>query len=472
MKSPFFQTIAMALFAVVASGVAASFYPWPEPVVESEVVGKPLFESYDTTAVRSIRITEFNADRNGLDRMVLRRSGEKWIIPDRKQFIASNARQISAAANSLNDAEVLDEKTDEQQAYLEYGVVDPDEYQSTPDRSALGKKIILEDRNGKPLASLIVGAMLKDDPSKLKHFVRIPGQPSVYVIDFNPLALSTDFRSWVDSNLFTLSPQVPIEKILIEDYRSDPKLGAASVQPRYRAALKVGQQGLDLISVEEGGLDGKWTNIGLSQKMSQQVQSVYNQIGNIQFSDVRRKNDQLTKLLKAPKQDANDSLFDSLTPLGFLKTGFENLNYVFESAGGDVSVSTKDGFVVTLYIGSIADKANADDLELSYYVLTCAGVDESILPEPEKPEPNDDSDIAEKEEKAYLRLVEQRKQAIQAVQLRAKEYNQRNAEWIYIVSENVIDNIRPDLDLRSASPSSPSSKIGDALKVSPAETEK
>ena len=185
MKTPFVQTMVMALVALIASGVAASFYPWPEPVVESEIVGKPLFEPYDTTAVRSIKISEFNEDRNALDRMVLRRSGEKWIIPENKNYIASNARQISAAANALNEVLVLDEKTDEQQAYLEYGVVDPDEYQKTPNRSALGAKIILEDRNGKSLASLIVGKALKDDPTKLKHFVRIPGQPNLYVIDFN-----------------------------------------------------------------------------------------------------------------------------------------------------------------------------------------------------------------------------------------------------------------------------------------------
>ena len=472
MKSPFIKTVVMALFAVLASGVAASFYPWPEPVVESEIVGKPLFESYDTTSVRSIRITKFNDDRNALDRMSLRRSGEKWIIPDHKNFIATNARQISAAASSLNEALVLDEKTDEQQAYLEYGVVDPDEYQNTPNRSALGKKIVLEDRNGKSLASLIVGARLKDDPSGLKHFVRIPGQPSVYVIDFNSLALSTDFRSWVDPNLFALSPQMPIEKILIENYKLDPKIGLASVQLNYRATLNVGQQGINLLLIEDGGADGKWTKAETTPAMGQRIQSVGSQLGNIQFSDVRRQNDQLTKLLKTPNESANDVFLDALKPLGFFRKGFKNSNYVFDSAGGNVSVETKDGLVVTLYIGTIADKSNANELELSYHVIACAGVDKSILPEPDKPVPNDDSEVAEKEKKAYLRLVEQRKSDIKAAQVRAAEYNQRNAEWIFIVSESVIENIRPDLDLNSAKPTGSPSTVGDAPKVSPAEPKK
>jgi len=63
MKSPFVKTLIFALLAVVVSGVAAAFYPWPERVVESEMVGKPLFESYDTSAVFKIRILKFDPAR-------------------------------------------------------------------------------------------------------------------------------------------------------------------------------------------------------------------------------------------------------------------------------------------------------------------------------------------------------------------------------------------------------------------------
>lgn len=469
MKLPLVKTLVMALIAMIASAVAASFYPWPEPVVESEIVGKPLFESYDTTAVRSIRITRFNDDLNGLDRMILRRSGEKWVVPERKKFIASNALQIAAAANSLNEVVVLDEKTDEQQAYLEYGVVDPDEYQNTPNRSALGTKIILDDRNGKSLASLIIGTPLKDDPRRLKHFVRIPGQPSVYVIDFNPLALSTDFKDWVDSNLFQLSNRMPVNEILIDDYRFDEKSGPQSRRSIYRAAISVDQQGLRLASVKSPDGDGEPVEIEVTPELNQQVQVVSGQLANIQFSNVLRKNSELAKVMRSPdKKNIASSQFDLLKPLGFFKAGFEMATFDFESVGGEVSVTTADGLVTTLYIGTIAAKTNADELELSYNVMLVAGVDESILPEPVKPEPNDDPEIAEKEEKEYLRKIEQRKEAIKAVQVRASEANQRHADWIYIVSENVIENIRPDLDLSSTAAAN---RVRDESSTRPADTE-
>jgi hypothetical protein len=84
MKSPTQITLIMGVLAAVVSAVAAFFYPWPEPVVENDMVDKPLFEEFDASSVRSISITKFDADRNQLDRMDLRRSGEKWLIPAKK----------------------------------------------------------------------------------------------------------------------------------------------------------------------------------------------------------------------------------------------------------------------------------------------------------------------------------------------------------------------------------------------------
>ena len=383
MKSPLIKTLVMAVAAAVASGVAAFYYPWPEPVVASAIVGKPLFEPYDSTSVRSIRIVRFSAERNGLDQILLRRSGEKWIVPAHKNFIANNTSQIAAAANSLIDRIVLDETTDEQQAYLDFGVVDPDDYESTPNRSALGTKIVLEDRNRRELASLIVGRSLKNDPTGLKHYVRVPGQPNVYVIEFEQRALRTEFKSWVDPNLLQLSNQWPINKIVIENYRIDPTFqDAADPQRIYRAELNVVRQQLNLLSVKVAGDNGDWEKIGLTPAIRNQFQVIGSQIGAIQFSDVQRKNRELAKVFKAPKDGVNDSVFDSLRPFGVFKTGFKNSTFEFDSVGGEVSVETVDGVVASLHIGSIAENSDADNLQLSRYVIVCAGVDESMLEEP------------------------------------------------------------------------------------------
>lgn len=448
MKSPFFRTLVMAAFAALASIIAAYYYPWPEKVVVSAIVDTPLFESYDSSSVRSIRIVKFSAEKNGLDQILLRRSGEKWIVPSKKNFIATNAAQIAAAANSLIDRTVLEETTDEQQAYLEYGVVDPIEYQSNPNRSALGTKIILEDRNRRELASLIVGARPKSDRTGLKHYVRVPGQPSVYVIEFDRRALSTDFKSWVDPNLLQLSNQSPINRIQIENYRIAPESKDASKrQLNYRARFGVAQQKLGLMSVEAGGKEGNWTKVGITPEVNQQLQVLGTQIGAIRFSDVIRKSKEVAKLLKSPNKDADQKPLDSLRQYGFFNVGFENASFDLDSEGGEISVQTGDGVVVTLWIGSLAKSADSGNLLLSRHVMVLAGVDESILPEPKKPAANSDAEAAEKSEKAYLRAVEARKTKLKSAYLRASEFNQKNADWIYVVSDDVIDKIRPEVNL-------------------------
>ncbi len=463
MKSPLIKTLVMGLVALIASAVAAAFYPWPEPIVVSAVVGKPLFESYDTGSVRSIQITKYNDERNGLDQMSLRRSGEKWIIPDRKKFVASNPLQITLAANSMIDRLVLQETTDEQQRYSEFGVVDPGDYQNNPNRSGLGTKIILENRNGQDLASLIVGKQLKDDPTKLKHFVRIPGQPNVYVIDFNASALNTDFKSWVDPNLFQFVFPLKKIEVEIENYRINPeKIGASPKELHSRVALSISEQGVRLVSVDAPGADGQWQRVGMSTEINDLIQAVAGQMGNVQFTDVRKKSEELAALFKKPAPNADASLIGSLMPLGFVRSGFENGTYDFDSVGGEVAITTDDAVVVTLNIGTLADKTSSDDNQLSYYALMTAGVNEALIPEPEIPKSTGD---ANEDEKAFLRLVKARDEKVKSANTRASEINQLHADWVYVVAENVIENLRPDVDLSSAKP------VAKPV-ATPAETEK
>ena len=465
MNNPSIKTLVMVILAVVSSGIAASFYPWPERVVESEMVGKPLFDSYDTTAVRAIEIEKFNADKNEIEKIQLERDGEKWVLLQNRKYVASNARQVSAAANSLTEILVLEEKTEDQQDHFEYGVVDPEDHLTQPNRSGLGTKIILEDRNGKPLGKLIVGANLKDDPSGKKRFVRVPGQPSVYVVDFDPNALATDFERWVDPNLFQLA-NVPVEDIQVTDYRLSPNQGVESEALNYRATLNVGQNGgtlskLDLANGKE------WKPSQISTKMQGQAQSVFRQLPTISFSGVLRKNNEMQKLFESPTADSDATVLKSLEEFGFYKVGFANGVFQFKSSGGEVSVTTKDGLKVTMYIGGLANRSSEEDLELSYYVLFNSEVDASVFPVPQNPKGDDDSEVDEQANKDYLKKVADRTSALKAANLRAAAFNRLRAEWVYVVPESVINGVRPDLDFSSLRPSNPASAIGDLLKVKP-----
>ncbi len=447
MKSPYFTTGIMVLLAAATMIVAAIFYPWPERVVESDMVGNPLFE-YDTSAVRSISIARFDADRNGVDRIDLRRSGEKWIIPARKNFIATNAEQISRVVNSLNNCTVLENRSNAQQDHVDFSVVDPVEYASSTNRSSLGTKIVLEDRNKRELASLIVGSSLRNESSQqqLKHFVRIPGQPNVYVVEINPGVLSTDFTRWVNANLLGLSNQTPVNSIEINNYRIDPEqILTEDKNWEYQATLDVKSKKYKLMVPQPGSSTLVETEI--TPDNIQQLNSLGAFLGNIRFTDVQRKTSAAAKILKKPAgQDDVSGALDSLQKFGFAKTGFDD-GFQFNAVGGEVLLRTDEGLVFSIFIGSLVDSVNAGDLTLNHYVMLYASVDESLLPAPEAPVDEEGNGQTDQERKAYLREVEKRKEKIKSANMRASDFNQSFANWYYIVSEDVVTGLRPDLTI-------------------------
>jgi hypothetical protein len=445
MNKPLAKTFLMGLIALVTSGIAAFFFPWPEPVVESAAVGKPLFEEYETSAVRSMRIMQYNDDKGEVERIIVRRRGQKWVIPSRKEFIANNVAQYTASANCLNERTVLEEQTDNQQDHLEYGVIDPIDFSKTSNPSGLGKKIILEDRQGRVIANLIVGRRVKDD--KTKHYVRIPGQPTVYVCEFDPRAVETDFGAWVDPNLFDLTGEVPVNEIAVENYRLDPKNLKKKTQMAYRATMSVGRQQLNLRTLSVGGSNGEWKKIPFTQNASDLLQKFAGQMLKLPFTNVQRKSAEMARALEAPKADQNTNVFAKLAGLGFVSTGYENESFQFDGAAGEVRIETMDGVSVTMYIGDISKERADSNFQVSRYVMLCAGVNEKALPMPIEPEYSKDAEKAKQEEKTYLRKVETRNGKLQNSRIRAAELNQQFADWIYMIPEDVIENLRPDLEL-------------------------
>ena len=202
MRSATISTLMLAVLALLATAAAGYYYPWPEPQVQTKV--EKLFESYNGSQVRGMEIAIFNRDRGALEKIKLVRRGDRWIIPSKQNYPASQGARIALAINSLSDLKVFEIMSDNQQDHLDYGVVDPEDYQNAASRGSLGTKITLTDRNQKEIASLIVGSPVKDE-ANIKYFARITNQPNVYVVDYDPRVLSTDFSSWISTNPLQLS---------------------------------------------------------------------------------------------------------------------------------------------------------------------------------------------------------------------------------------------------------------------------
>lgn len=435
----------MLIIAAGAALAAASVYPWPEAVAISDAVNKPLFEGFDTRNVRSIRVETYNEDRNEVERLLLRRKGEEWVLPTHNNFVADNGQQLGAIVNLLLDKTVLEKRSDNQEDHLKYGVVDPADAASAVNRSNLGKKISLSDRNNKELASLIVGLPLKNDPKQLKHYVRVPGQPSVYVVDIDPRGINPDFAAWVSPNLLKLAPSTRLKSIAVDNYRIDTdKIGQAPREVSYRSQLVVGDQKFE-VKLETANGDGKLQAIDPSELQKQAIQLAAGSIANIPFTGVVAKNKLAAKSLRKPNAESKKDAFNSMKPRGFQVTEFADETWQFDSTGGSIKVRTADGVVITLHIGAIDNQTRNNSLKLNHNLMLVAGVDESLFPEPEKPEGADDDSDDKDTQKVYLRKLAERTKQLKIGRQRAAALNDSFSRWYYIVSEDTIERLRPEL---------------------------
>jgi hypothetical protein len=444
MRSPAITTLLMGLTAAATSIVAAWFYPWPEIAARSDLVGKPLFESFEAKDVRTITITEFDADRNGVKQIALRRSGDTWIIPARQNFVASNPDQISQAINSVN-ANVLEQRSNDLQDHVEYGVVDPFEFESTRARNSLGKKIVLQDRNNRELASLIVGGSPRDDANsnKARRFVRIAGKPGVYVVELPEDALTTNFANWVSPNLFDLKEVAELKSVTIESYRSSKEQLVEANRPKtWRYLLEIYEK-TQTLKTPNSSNELKATPI--KQEQTQAIRQVVASLAKVPFIDARKKNKSLAELLKQPNVELNKGL-ERLIESGFVATlplAGSVYGLDFESVGGKLVVQKTDGVSISFLVGDLVEAQGGSGTDLNRLVMLYASFNPGFFPEPTKPAANAD----DSQQKAYLRSVAEREAKIKEASSRARLLNSQYADWFYVVSEKVINDLVPELGI-------------------------
>ena len=315
--------------------------------------------------------------------------------------------------------------------------------------SSLGKRLVLSDRNRKPIGSLIIGQAVKG--TKNKHYVRIPGKPTVYTIEFDDSILSTDFSQWTSPNLLGLptdrnSPinvdQVVIEKYRIADYEkaagpaSDLKKKAEQFyEIKFAADKKSGAMSAESITVagEEGSVSDVPPNF-----LQQLVPVLY----RLQLSDVINQSKAAVKALSSTSDVSDDEAIKALVKSGFFYAGYTGGGHQFDSANGQVIVRQTNGVRFHVIIGGLANQVGDSSLTLQYEVMLRADSDPSVFPEPEKPE-NADEDESVK--KAWLRKVKECDEKVDQARKAAAEFNRKHSPWIYVMDETVIKGLLPEL---------------------------
>ena len=445
----------MAIIAAVAAVVAATFYPWPEISQNNEMVGKSLFEAYKATQVRGIQIMQFNRERGFLERIELRRKGEKWIIPAKENFVVSNDARISALISSLQDKEVLEFRSDAQQDYLQYGVLDPADFANVKKRSALGTKVVLTDRSKKEIASLIVGLPFKNSTGDQQRFVRVPGQPNVYLVNYPATVLTTEFAGWATPNPLQLktgrdTPGQQIKALSVDNYRIDFAKDVNAKTALYRAAMLVRDGRLAMgMEVPVAGEPGKYQDVSaLTPEQQAGLQQILagGFLTNLVANDVTSKSREVASALRNPEKEVDGKIFESMNAKGFAKSDKPGM---FKSAGGSVSVTTPSAIRMDVYIGAPASAADGNEAKQNRYVMIHTRLNENQLPKPVRPADAKEGESSEAN-KNYLRLVQDWEASVANAKRTVDILNALHAPWYYLISEDVIDGIRPDLKITPA----------------------
>lgn len=454
----------MAIMAAAAAVVAATFYPWPEISQNNEMVGKSLFEPYKATQVRGMQIMQFNRERGFLERIELRRKGEKWIIPSKENFVVSNDARISALISSLQDKEVLEFRSDAQQDYLQYGVLDPADFANVTKRSALGTKVILTDRSKKEIASLIVGLPFKSNSGDQQRFVRVPGQPNVYLVNYPAAVLTTEFAGWATPNPLQLktgrdTPGQQIDSLVVDNYRIDFAKDKNARRPLYQAAMQIrdGRLGVGLEVPVIGQPDKYQTLSSVTPEQQAGLQNIIagGFLTNLRPNDVTAKSKEVAAALRNPENEVDGKIFDSMNTKGFAKSDTPGM---FDSAGGSVSITTPNAVQMDVYIGSSGGAVEGDAGKLNRYVMIHTRVNKKSLPKPVRPADAKEGEASEAN-KNYRRLLQDWETNVANARRTVDVLNAMHAPWYYLISEDLIDGIRPDLKITPAQ-----------AKAAPAET--
>ncbi len=445
MNGAFRTTAIMGLLAAAIVFGAIYFYPQPAEIVVDAKVNQNLFETYETNDVRSISIAQYSDDSNRIEQFRLRRKGERWVIPSAGDYPATRIARIGEVAKSLLDRTVLSLATEDEQGHVEYGVVDPTETGGKSSRSSLGMRIDLLDRNRGDIASLIIGKPVPGNNDGVqRHYVRVPGQPAVYELEISKNIFKTRFEDWIDPNLMELPPpnstEVSISQVDVDQYRLNPNRIANSLRKSItRTRFEIDKARVKKLKFESFK-DGEFAEQKLTATQQGEVQSTLRSLLNIRYIDVVGKPKAAATVLLNPSKLSDAAAFEPLEQFGFRigKAG------EIEAANGEVSATTTDGVRVRLLVGTLAQRADSENLDLNFHSMLIAELQESSFEEPTKPEGVEEDSS---ENKIYLRAMEELNRKRKSAELRIDDLNKNWSKWIYIVPETTVNAIRPDVAL-------------------------
>ena len=463
------KTLGALVITAILASVAFFTYPWIAAIEPDAEQGKTLFdpELMTPTNVGELEIVRYDAAADVLQRFEVRKNNRgQWTIPSSDNYPADAERQLTEVIAMLEGLTITDVMPNAESLFADYEVMEPDVSGLTPGQNGIGVLVNVKDQNGDPVGSLIVGRADEDQPQL--RYVRRPGQPLVYVVEFDPSALRTDFRDWINIDLLEIDA-VDIARVDIDDYQLVmEEAGRLTKIPRFRvvATSEGTRWRLDQFLVyDDEGQPSERTVEPTEMLNHARLNQTANALDRLEIVDVVRKPAGLGADLRAAQDQA---LAADLTQRGFLPVPDGAGGFRIQSVNGDIAIDTRDGIRYTIRFGDVRGEEASADIKLDRYMMVTTSVNAAMFPEPEPPgtpagqttgapapaAPNptgddpaaggDDEEAQRRAEAAYRRAVEERQTRLAAAQQKVDDLNQRFADWYYVVSEASYRDVRFD----------------------------
>ena len=385
------RTSAFVGAAVVALGIAVGVYFGTKPAVRSggtEKVGEVFFEDFDIGSVTSLEVSAIDTTTQELRKFKVEKKDGLWRIPSHHNYPAEAAERLFRTATSMLglEREVFVSRLTEDHKRL--GVLNPDSEDEDLDPEETGTRITLRDINDDVLADVIVGKQKDNvetgeqfdsfaDPKEKGnyYYVRREDETPTYLTRLD-LDISTRFSDWIEPDLLKLE-SAALQQIEIDNYslQSQNAVTADGRLVKQIGKIQADQHLLKRDAQQQWQLEG--IDEVFEELQTEKVNAIVSLLDDMTIVGVRPKTQLEGKPLLNPDLTVNSelqklgvtgeqfqrailSLQNELSGYGFNiapgQSGSNELTLLSER--GQITASTKDGIVYTLYFG---EQFNGDE---------------------------------------------------------------------------------------------------------------
>lgn len=395
------KTIIFALIALAVAVAAVVSRPKQEQWKADIVVGTHVFDEFDGVDAANIKIVKYNEKMDKFNEFELARDSESgvWVIPSAAGYPVDAKDRITDATLMLDELEILGVASEVPSDHKHLGVVSPTGEEVKPGSEGVGMLLTFADKNGKELASLVIGHTVKD--SEGQRFVRRSDQNAVHVVEIDPDRLSTRFEDWIEKDLLQLT-SFDIEDVTIKNYTVD-LTKRRQIQRNFDFGAEYKDAKWKLVQLTRYSENQPIAGVlGSGQELDKEdLNDLKTAVDNLEIERVFRKPKGLGHDLKA----GEDFLQDRAAVGDLASRGYyvHPVSRELLSASGEVHVGMKDGVEYLLRFGKVlakpsddeetkakpteatdeTDSAEDTEEQEDRYLFVMARVDMSKLPSPE-----------------------------------------------------------------------------------------